>query len=511
MQPAPLARTRARPATGDAADADPAPKPVLAAPHAFNTARRRRHSWAAPPSFPAPLRCPISAGLKTLRRILPPPGALAGHTDEAAYAYLVADDGGPEACFRASPPRASGSRATVRWAIDGLGRPTALHTLRRPLDDFAADSLERRAMHTLGADCAPRAAFVDEQGRRTLALPLYDADLFYLIDCVGWTQHRKLIGRKLLRDVADCVAKLHAEALVHNDIKPENIYWRYDGHFTLGDFDQVFVDHDAAPVHQRVVLAGSPSYPAPEFFFAELPLGRAVDVFRLGMSMLCFYDGQLYDQFCGNVRDRRAKERVRAPWSQRPRATILLLKELQQARSTGQDPSRTGWTPELHHRYYALCDLRRQVERCDPAMEMLLFDHLLRIQPKERMSAAALAGAAEALMPRAGRKERYAVDALQQIPHRPQAVRQQRHDLIQLLRLPAAPPSPPRCADDVSSIRPPVAWTRSWREAVLSAVIARLGLREPLKNLAGQSDRNAADDRTILGPFAPPSKVDGSR
>ncbi|KAK8736159.1 hypothetical protein OTU49_004852 [Cherax quadricarinatus] len=84
-----------------------------------------------------------------------------------------------------------------------------------------------------------------------------------------------------LVDLLQGVRHLHKHNLVHMDIKPENIFFGYDGLCKLGDFGLV-IDISQGPVHEAV--EGDPKYLAPELM--NLQFGPPADIFSLGMTIL---------------------------------------------------------------------------------------------------------------------------------------------------------------------------------------------------------------------------------
>ncbi|XP_045582114.1 membrane-associated tyrosine- and threonine-specific cdc2-inhibitory kinase [Procambarus clarkii] len=84
-----------------------------------------------------------------------------------------------------------------------------------------------------------------------------------------------------LVDLLQGVQHLHNNNLVHMDIKPENIFFGYDGLCKLGDFG-LMIDTSQGPVHEAV--EGDPKYLAPEIM--NLQFGPPGDIFSLGMTIL---------------------------------------------------------------------------------------------------------------------------------------------------------------------------------------------------------------------------------
>lgn len=108
---------------------------------------------------------------------------------------------------------------------------------------------------------------------------------------------RRLIGQGgtaaealvLLRHAALAVAQLHRQALVHRDVKPDNLLLRADGQLVLADFGLVA---EAGEVDVRArpgAIVGTPRYVAPEQLQGA-PAAPAADVYSLGVllhEMLC--------------------------------------------------------------------------------------------------------------------------------------------------------------------------------------------------------------------------------
>lgn len=84
-----------------------------------------------------------------------------------------------------------------------------------------------------------------------------------------------------LVDLLQGVRHLHKHNLVHMDIKPENIFFGYDGLCKLGDFGLV-IDLSQGSDHEAV--EGDPKYLAPEVM--KLEFGPPADLFSLGMTIL---------------------------------------------------------------------------------------------------------------------------------------------------------------------------------------------------------------------------------
>ncbi|ODT36262.1 MAG: serine/threonine protein kinase [Lautropia sp. SCN 70-15] len=84
--------------------------------------------------------------------------------------------------------------------------------------------------------------------------------------------------------------EVHANRLLHLDLKPANIYLRFDGTPLLLDFGAARRALDAEP--QRLFPMYTPGFAAPELYRRTQQLGPWTDVYGLGASMLGCMLGQ---------------------------------------------------------------------------------------------------------------------------------------------------------------------------------------------------------------------------
>jgi serine/threonine protein kinase len=125
-------------------------------------------------------------------------------------------------------------------------------------------------------------AGTDETGRPWVVMELVDGET--LADAirrgpmpseqVAWT------GACL----ADALAYVHGEGLIHRDVKPANVLLGQDGRVRLTDFGIARLV-DAAKVTATGLTVGTASYLSPEQVTAE-PVGTAADVYSLGLVLL---------------------------------------------------------------------------------------------------------------------------------------------------------------------------------------------------------------------------------
>jgi eukaryotic-like serine/threonine-protein kinase len=95
-------------------------------------------------------------------------------------------------------------------------------------------------------------------------------------------------------EVADALAYVHGQGLVHRDVKPANVLIATGGRVHLADFGIARLV-DSAHVTQAGDVLGTPSYFAPEQVTGE-PVGPPADVYALGLVLLeCLTGRREYD------------------------------------------------------------------------------------------------------------------------------------------------------------------------------------------------------------------------
>jgi serine/threonine protein kinase len=90
--------------------------------------------------------------------------------------------------------------------------------------------------------------------------------------------------------VADALAYVHGQGLLHRDVKPANILLSADGRVRLADFGIARLV-DSARVTAAGDVLGTPAYFAPEQVAGE-PVGPPADVYALGLVLLECLTGQ---------------------------------------------------------------------------------------------------------------------------------------------------------------------------------------------------------------------------
>lgn len=89
---------------------------------------------------------------------------------------------------------------------------------------------------------------------------------------------------RILRDVADALAKAHSQGVVHRDIKPGNVLLA-DRHALVADFGVARAVSSAAEnssITQAGVALGTPAYMAPEQASADPHVDHRADIYALG-------------------------------------------------------------------------------------------------------------------------------------------------------------------------------------------------------------------------------------
>lgn len=93
--------------------------------------------------------------------------------------------------------------------------------------------------------------------------------------------HVATIGTRL----AEALRYVHAEGIVHRDVKPANVLLSHDGRVLLADFGIARLTADAARLTGSGVMIGTAAYLAPEQVRNE-QVGPAADVYSLGLVLL---------------------------------------------------------------------------------------------------------------------------------------------------------------------------------------------------------------------------------
>lgn len=172
-----------------------------------------------------------------------------------------------------------------------LGTPAAVKVLARD-DDRARARFEREAklLSRLKSASYPRFfAYGKDKGAQYLAMELLEPGEMPSGD--------RAVAQFMLR-VCDAVAELHAQGLVHRDVKPGNILWRSPSEPVLADLGlvkEIDTQNHLTPKSPNYPTtiggAGTPGYGAPE----QMERGEATpasDIHALGVLADRCFDGK---------------------------------------------------------------------------------------------------------------------------------------------------------------------------------------------------------------------------
>ncbi len=175
---------------------------------------------------------------------------------------------------------------------------------------------ERAVMKTPSPACSDDAAYIERFimeewiGRRVASPHLVQilekkgkpAFLFYLMEHVEGISLREWIaghprpeiGRvvEIIRQLIDGLRALHRKETLHQDLKPDNILVRPDGHVVIVDFGSAFIagiDETYVPF-ERAALLGTMHYSAPEYRLGRRPTPRS-DLFSLAVIAYEMFSG----------------------------------------------------------------------------------------------------------------------------------------------------------------------------------------------------------------------------
>lgn len=135
-----------------------------------------------------------------------------------------------------------------------------------------------------------------------LVQPVYPCTLRQRLRAVGPLQPSE--AQFYIAHLAQAVAFLHSEGILHRDLKPDNVFIRDDGHIVVGDFGLATIlkaADESIPtsrtlkyllslqghfprqnLRKTVRACGTPAYTAPEIYAGKW-YGLSVDVWSLGV------------------------------------------------------------------------------------------------------------------------------------------------------------------------------------------------------------------------------------
>ncbi|XP_060799973.1 serine/threonine-protein kinase PAK 4 [Neoarius graeffei] len=110
-----------------------------------------------------------------------------------------------------------------------------------------------------------------------------------LTDIVTHTRMNEEQIATVCASVLKALSVLHAQGVIHRDIKSDSILLTHDGRIKLSDFG--FCAQVSKEVQRRKSLVGTPYWMAPELI-SRLPYGPEVDIWSLGIMVIEMVDGE---------------------------------------------------------------------------------------------------------------------------------------------------------------------------------------------------------------------------
>uniref|UniRef100_W5NAN1 non-specific serine/threonine protein kinase n=1 Tax=Lepisosteus oculatus TaxID=7918 RepID=W5NAN1_LEPOC len=110
-----------------------------------------------------------------------------------------------------------------------------------------------------------------------------------LTDIVTHTRMNEEQIATVCLSVLKALSVLHAQGVIHRDIKSDSILLTHDGRVKLSDFG--FCAQVSKEVQRRKSLVGTPYWMAPELI-SRLPYGQEVDIWSLGVMVIEMVDGE---------------------------------------------------------------------------------------------------------------------------------------------------------------------------------------------------------------------------
>jgi hypothetical protein len=196
----------------------------------------------------------------------------------------------------------SGGFADVYRARDVAvpGHVVALKLLKRKAANAEARDHALRELRLIAAVFHPSIVQFKDHGwyenRFWFVMPWYEGEsLETRIEREPLTRAQ---ARKIFEPLARALATMHASGIRHQDVKPDNIFLAKIQGFGVELEDRVLpvlLDLGVAATDAELVLAGTPTYFAPEVAaqfayregdaFPEYPIGPAADVFALALAL----------------------------------------------------------------------------------------------------------------------------------------------------------------------------------------------------------------------------------
>lgn len=255
--------------------------------------------------------------------------------------------------YRVTGTLGHGGMASVYRAVDEqLGREVAVKVFRIGPVDRGERARAEAEIQTLATLRAPELVTLYDA-----ALDDVDGDSYLVMELVPGSDLATRLregpldpatAARLGAQVADGLSAVHAQGIVHRDVKPANVLLERDGrHVKLADFGIALL-RDASRVTGTGTVMGTAAYLAPEQVLAKEITGKA-DVYSLGLVLLEAMTGR--QPFPGSAIESATARLTRSPEIDQhlPTAWRTLLHVM-----TAQDPADRPTAAEAAERLRAL-------------------------------------------------------------------------------------------------------------------------------------------------------------
>jgi serine/threonine protein kinase len=195
--------------------------------------------------------------------------------------------------YTCGPLIGTGGSSQVFRATDGLlGREVAVKVFSPVRDDPASAQRQEAELRILASLSHPHLVTVydavaapvdaDHQGPICLVMELMDGPP--LSQQLRTAPMAGPAAAALGHHVADALSYVHAQGIVHRDVKPANLLFTASGVVKLGDFG-IAITHDGPRHTSTGQLTGTAAYLSPEQVLGH-PVGPPSDVYSLGLVLL---------------------------------------------------------------------------------------------------------------------------------------------------------------------------------------------------------------------------------